>query len=490
MTASNARNAAAVRSALFFGPRERKDMTLAHPIRGAYHGAPPCIGHRDHEPPRQGPLARPPRRRRRHRRDRGDRVDVLGLGSVPFRLRRLLAAGFSVPPMAPAKPTKLVRGLAFALQCAVVWALLELVLFLCGAGRAARILPYQEVALPLFVEQPGSARFTAHEARLGTQVFEVRKPAGLTRIFVLGGSSVRGLGYSPNASFPAYLERVLEHEGYPDRSFEVVNCGIVGISSDQEREMCADIVARYAPDLILVCSGNNEFLELHARLYDELHRSTLRAAFEGTLGRLRTIRFVRGMLVKPKLVLGPDAKEGVQLTATEFIAEVKVTPELYRSRVARYRENLEAIASTCRDARVPLVLMTVPANLRWNDPRPEPDWETKLLEEWSVPRDQWPAEGPERSRFVLAGLEARRAGGSMGEFELAFLRGKCLEALGRIAEAREAYVAAMDLDLRYRRTTSAFNRGVIEVAQRRGVSLVETREAWGALAELPAYRSF
>src|ERR1700752_1543373 len=125
--------------------------------------------------------------------------------------------------MVPAKPPKLVRAFAFALQFAVVWALLELILMLLGAGRAARILPYQEVALPLFVEQADGARFTAHEARLGTRMFEVHKPAGLTRIFVLGGSSVRGLGSSPNPSFPAYLERVLQHEGYPGRTFEVLN---------------------------------------------------------------------------------------------------------------------------------------------------------------------------------------------------------------------------------------------------------------------------
>ena len=388
------------------------------------------------------------------------------------------------------KTSKLARGLVFALQCALVWGLLEFALMLFGAGGGeTRILPYQELALPLFHEQ-GGARFAANEARLGTQVFDAKKLPGLTRVFVLGGSSVRGLGYGPNASFPAYLERVLEREGYPGRRFEVVNCGIVGISSDQERDMCADIVARYDPDLVMVCSGNNEFLELHARLYHELHRSALRAALDGTVGRLRTFRVVKGLLEKPRIVLGPDASEGVQLTATEFIAEVDVTRELYDERVAHYRQNLEAIARTCHDAGVPLVLMTTPANLRWNDPRPDGRFEAELLEKWGVARELWPEEGPDRSRFVLAALDERRADASMDAFELAFLRGKCLEALGRIDEARAAYVEAMDLDQRYRRTTSAFNRAVVEIAQESGVPLVETRAACEALEAIPAYRSF
>lgn len=393
---------------------------------------------------------------------------------------------------APRKTSKLALGLVFALQFALVWALLELALMLFGVGGASEtpILPYQKVALPLFHEDRGGTKFTANEARLGTQVFAAEKPAGLTRVFVLGGSSMRGLGYSPNASFPAYLERALEREGYPGRSFEVVNCGIVGISSDQERAICADIVARYDPDLILVCSGNNEFLEMHARLYYELHRSALRAALDGTVGRLRTYRFAKALVAKPKLVLGPDAREGIQLTATEFIAEVDVTRELYDERVARYRQNLGAIARTCRDAGVPLVLMTTPANLRWNDPRPEGGFETELLARWGVAEERWPPEGPERAQLVLAGLDERRGAASMDAFELAFLRGKCLEALGRIDEARAAYVEAMDLDERYRRTTSAFNRAVIEVAEKSGVLLAETRAACEALEPIPAYRSF
>jgi tetratricopeptide (TPR) repeat protein len=78
----------------------------------------------------------------------------------------------------------------------------------------------------------------------------------------------------------------------------------------------------------------------------------------------------------------------------------------------------------------------------------------------------------------------------MDAFELAFSRAKCLEALGRVDEARAAYVEAMDLDERYRRTTSAFNRAVVEVAQQSGVPLVETRAACEALEPIPAYRSF
>jgi len=86
-----------------------------------------------------------------------------------------------------------------------------------------------------------------------------QKPENGYRIFCLGGSTVQGRPYSTETSFTTWLRLSLE-EADSDRTFEVVNCG--GISYASYRlTVILDEVLQYDPDLILIYTGHNEYLE-------------------------------------------------------------------------------------------------------------------------------------------------------------------------------------------------------------------------------------
>ncbi len=85
------------------------------------------------------------------------------------------------------------------------------------------------------------------------------KPAGVKRVFVLGGPEARLLGFPPGT------------EG-----LEVINCGAPGGSADGLKELAAEVL-KYDPDLLVVLYGADggvlkpapglSFASLRARYY-------------------------------------------------------------------------------------------------------------------------------------------------------------------------------------------------------------------------------
>ena len=87
--------------------------------------------------------------------------------------------------------------------------------------------------------------------------FEVQKPEGTYRIFVIGGSSTFGLGTADNATIPAHLERMYLETDLPFR-VEVINAGIPGAQSYIEHMLVRDRILGMDPDLLIVYDGYND----------------------------------------------------------------------------------------------------------------------------------------------------------------------------------------------------------------------------------------
>lgn len=82
------------------------------------------------------------------------------------------------------------------------------------------------------------------------------KPAGQTRIAVVGGSTVR-VGTSFDASLPGALRRALRGR-YPDRDIEVINAGIISAISGQELVQLVTELVDFDLDLVVVYDGIND----------------------------------------------------------------------------------------------------------------------------------------------------------------------------------------------------------------------------------------
>ena len=143
--------------------------------------------------------------------------------------------------------------------------LAEVLCILCDWGRPEELGdPFVGFrgSRPLFVRRDDQDRYVLdpdRETFFRPESFAAHKGAREFRIFCLGGSTVQGRPYAIETSFTTWLELSLQAAA-PDRQWEVVNCGGVSYASYRLAPILSEIL-NYQPDLIIVYTGHNEFLE-------------------------------------------------------------------------------------------------------------------------------------------------------------------------------------------------------------------------------------
>ncbi len=362
----------------------------------------------------------------------------------------------------------------------------EVVLSVVGVGRLADEDPFVGFAgsSPLFVPVPGGGGTGYHlnpaKARyFNPQTFRVPKADGTFRIFSFGGSTTYGRPYIDQTSFSAWLGKLLSFHD-PGRTYESINAGGISYASYRVVRLM-DELTRFQPDLYVVYSGHNEFLE--ARTFKDLRDEppALRTA-RAVLHRSRIYSLLyRGILP----LVRTDASRERTILGEEVSATLEQIggPDLYRRDpvfregvVRQYRYNLERMVRLCRERGIPLVLCTTPSNLSGVSPfksEPRPGITPSRHQEW----ERRCGEG----RVFLEAGQPDRALESLSQAEeiddryamLHFLKGKALQQLGRHEEAYRAYVRAKEEDIVPLRSLEAFNQAVRAVSRAEGVVLAD-----------------
>jgi lysophospholipase L1-like esterase len=123
--------------------------------------------------------------------------------------------------------------------------------------------------------------------------FETAKPPGIFRIIAVGDSWTFGANVDQAAAYPQRLGSLLE-DAIPDRSFEVLNLGVMGYSSHQGLTLLDRTGMALEPDLLLIGFGMNDALVGGWRDKDrtEPARSAAAAARRAASG-LETIKLLR-----------------------------------------------------------------------------------------------------------------------------------------------------------------------------------------------------
>lgn len=85
----------------------------------------------------------------------------------------------------------------------------------------------------------------------------VAKPAGTTRIILLGGSTTRGFGVENDETIDTYMREILA-ERLPDRRIEVVNLALGGYDSYQLFERMRTDGVPMDPDVLIINTGIND----------------------------------------------------------------------------------------------------------------------------------------------------------------------------------------------------------------------------------------
>lgn len=197
--------------------------------------------------------------------------------------------------------------------------------------------------------------------------FSKNKTDDTFRVFCLGGSTVQGRPFAVETSFSSWLKLQLEVAD-PDRKWEIVNCGGVSYASYRLLPILTEIM-NYEPDLIVVYTGHNEFLEdrTYAHLRDP---SDWQSISQHAVRNIRTIHLVREAWHK---IIGDEvATEQVSLaTEVETILDKRSGLSSYRrdrtwqaNVIEHFKFNIHKMIEICDSNRVPLYLCNPASNIR------------------------------------------------------------------------------------------------------------------------------
>ncbi|MDP8224623.1 MAG: hypothetical protein P9L99_14775 [Candidatus Lernaella stagnicola] len=284
------------------------------------------------------------------------------------------------------------------------------------------------------------------------------KDARSFRILAIGGSFLMGFPYTKpgmampgEAGIPHWLQLELTQR-YPSRRFEVLNLSAAG----QDSTRCLKVLKAFLavePDLVVVGTGNNEGSLPPSRFNEALHE------------------WIAYRLLKKALLRPPD-----------FAARPLFTPQDpdLRKIEDNFENNVRAVVALCAEARVPLVMLTMPINLRYggldsrghDSPTPEP-----VLDEW-MRKGRRLQEKKKWNEAIEAFAKSRNQAAG------AYLIAQCYEKLERHEQAREFYRLVAQINP-LTRTRPSYNAFIRQLAGDGGFTLVdlerilERRSAYG-----------
>ena len=182
-----------------------------------------------------------------------------------------------------------------------IFLIIEISLYITGVENTYEsedpYLGFEEIS-PLFKKQDQAisdsvSRFITQKNKLewfNYQEFKVDKPKTGFRVFCFGGSTTAGRPYSSTTAFPNWLRLSLQKID-PTKSYEVINVGGISYASYRIIILVEEML-KYQPDLFVVYTGHNEFLE--DRTYGALkNRNPLITKLDANLNKFRTYSLLR-----------------------------------------------------------------------------------------------------------------------------------------------------------------------------------------------------
>jgi tetratricopeptide (TPR) repeat protein len=299
-------------------------------------------------------------------------------------------------------------------------------------------------------------------------VFAAEKAPGTVRIFCLGGSASAGWPHPQHESHSAYLQQALQR-ALPNRAVEVINLSAHAYAAYRVR-LIFDKAIEFDPDLIVLYTGNNEFLEKRSYLPTrDAITPILRAA-----NRLAAFRLARSWIIRlafPENSLSGSRRQHVayeQWSKVKRIAlDLRADPYQLLQVVDHYSAAVESMVRKAGRRGLPVILVTVPVNLRdWHPNVSHNGLSGRELEQWQT------AFRAGRGALLRGDTDA-----ALGSFQRAiameplhaeshFYLARAFEKNGDSELALEHYRRASDLDYNPFRAISAFNAALRSIAER------------------------
>ena len=337
-------------------------------------------------------------------------------------------------------------------------------LFIRGSGDSAGLMVTNPVKLTHF----------------NAQSFPIKKAPGTFRIFTVGGSTCYGHPWRDPVSFSGWLRDLLP-KADSSRKWEVINCGGISYASYREAMLIAEAI-QYQPDLILVYSGHNEFLE------ERTYRSTtgmpkLARELSGLLEHTRTYSALR-RLTRPQpapTATGDGGGSGKPAPArggsyqmagevddilANTIGPTSYTRDdtLHHDILEHFRASLARMADLAHSVGAEAIFLTTPGNEKDCSPfksEPTPGLTSEAAGRIAeLRRRSQGAPAPEAATLLdsAAALDDRNA-------SLLYEAGKAAYAAGDYPRAKRLLQKSLDEDICPLRATTPMRAIVMETAR-------------------------
>lgn len=337
---------------------------------------------------------------------------------------------------------------------------------------------------PLFTLSPGGRQFEVAENRrlyFAAESFPAIKTSRQRRVFVFGGSTVQGRPFSIPTAFTTFMEIGLK-QADPSADWKVINCGGVSYASYRLLPVMQECL-QYQPDLYVVCTGHNEFLEC-ITYADVRTSSPLVRTSHGVLSNLHSFRLLQQTVRRDTVRDGQtrtaalpeevdailDHQGGLAAYTRAALQSDQITQQFAR--------NLNEMIDLAQSAAVPLLLLLPPSNLRDCPPfKSEFDLQTTAEERKTIAETLSAAaaivsDDPNRAIGLLREAVATDKRFAFSWYEL----GKVFLNRNQPVEAEGALIRARDEDVCPLRMTSSLEQVMRRVAEQNDVPLLNLHE--------------
>ncbi|MEZ6133373.1 MAG: tetratricopeptide repeat protein [Pirellulaceae bacterium] len=373
----------------------------------------------------------------------------------------------------------------------LIYASLPTLLLFVGLELALRLADSQPVSPtadplvgfsayhPLFVPSPQDpTRLVTAPNKLvwfNAQAFPKRKAPGTRRVFCVGGSTTFGRPYSDNASYSNWLRRVLP--ALTGQDWEVINAGGVSYASYRVANVMEEL-AQYEPDLFIVYSVHNEFLErrTYADLFD---RPSWLLSTQAVLAHSRVYSLCdrwlhadRPPAIQTTLPAEVDERLNHTVGPTDYHRD-----DVWRDQVlAHYRLNLQRMVAIARQAGAEILFITPASNEADCSP-----FKSELNEILTLAEQQ---EFADAIAAAEAAIESDDLGTAAAQWSLAlqidpqhanthYCYAQTLSQLGQADAAHRAFRTAIENDICPLRATADISTMLRQVAGQLSVPLVD-----------------
>ena len=236
----------------------------------------------------------------------------------------------------------------------------------CQSNRSSRYLLGFSGHQPLFSLGADGANYSTTRNRalyFGDQSFAASKADDTYRMFFLGGSTVRGRPYAVDSAFAKWVEIELNQRS-KKTTYESINCGGLSYASFRLTHINREVL-EYDPDLIVIATGHNEFLENRT-----FEKQSSQAEVRSALESLRLVVWLRSMIGQDVESFKDSSQDALpdnvtaRLDSESGYASYNWDPEWVASITAQYESSLEAMIQQCQQANVAIVLVCLGSNLR------------------------------------------------------------------------------------------------------------------------------